>query len=225
MDLPAALLAHLKDLTASVGQDDQDLDDTLTALTAALNSTATTYCGLRLTIVENQWPITLTAFTDGHDADGHDADGYDADGHDVPAGTSLRVPLALVSPTVDHGSRVVFFAITPGAFIDLAADLSYVLGGIPVSQASPPADGDDHRDHGGAGLDGHRRAIELDLDLPLPSRVSGLTGLAELTVLNRAVGMLVAQGNDIEQAHQLLRRDAAAAGVEPHVYAARILRP
>ena len=215
MDLPAALLAHLKDLTASVGQDDQDLDDTLTALTAALKSTAATYCGLRLTIVENQWPITLTAFTDGHDADGHD----------VPAGTSLRLPLALVSPAVDHGSRVVFFAVTPGAFIDLAADLSYVLGGIPVSQASPPADGDDHRDHGGAGLDGHRRAIELDLDLPLLSRVSGLTGLAELTVLNRAIGMLVAQGNDIEEAHQLLRRDAAAAGVEPHVYAARILRP
>jgi len=214
VDLPAALLAHLKDLTASVGQDDQDLDDALTALTAALKSTAATYCGLRLTIVENQWPITLTAFTDGHDADGHD----------VPAGTSLRLPLALVSPAVDHGSRVVFFAVTPGAFIDLAADLSYVLGGIPVSQASPPADGDDHRDHGGAGLDGHRRAIELDLDLPLPSRVSGLTGLAELTVLNRAIGMLVAQGNDIEQAHQLLRRDAAAAGAEPHVYAARILR-
>ena len=215
MDLPAALLAHLKDLTASIGQDGQDLNDTLTALTAALNSTAATYCGLRLTIVENQWLITLTAFTDGHDANGHD----------VPVGTSLRLPLALVSPAVDHGSRVVFFAVTPGAFIDLAADLSYVLGGIPVSQASPPADGDDHRDHGGAGLDGHRRAIELDLDLPLPSRVSGLTGLAELTVLNRAIGMLVAQGNDIEQAHQLLRRDAAAAGVEPHVYAARILRP
>jgi hypothetical protein len=214
VDLPAALLAHLKDLTASVGQDDQDLDETLTALAEALHSTATTYCGLRLTIVENQWPITLTAFTDGHDADGND----------LPAGTSLRLPLALVSPAVDHGSRVVFFAVTPGAFIDLAADLSYVLGRIPVNQASPPVDGDDHRDHGGAGLDGHRRAIELDADLPLLSRVSGLTGLAELTVLNRAIGMLVAQGNDIEQAHELLRRDAAAAGVEPHVYAARILR-
>ena len=118
MDLPAALLAHLKDLTASIGQDGQDLDDALTALTAALNSTAATYCGLRLTIVENQWLITLTAFTDGHDANGHD----------MPVGTSLRLPLALVSPAVDHGSRVVFFAVTPGAFIDLAADLSYVRG-------------------------------------------------------------------------------------------------
>jgi hypothetical protein len=35
--------------------------------------------------------------------------------------------------------------------------------------------------------------------------------------------MLVDKGHDIEQAHQLLRRDAAAAGVEPQTYAARII--
>jgi hypothetical protein len=206
VDLPAALLAHVQDLTTSIGQDDQDLDDTLAALTAALRATAATYCGLRLTIVDSEWPVTLTAFTDGHDA---------------PVGTSLRLPLALVSPTADSESRVVFFAITAGAFTDLAADLSYALGGIPVDQASPTADGVGQR---GIHVDGRRRAIELDVDLPLLSRVSGLTGLAEVTVLNRAIGMLVAQGHDIEQAHQLLRRDAAAAGVEPHIYAARILR-
>jgi hypothetical protein len=206
VDLPAALLAHLQDLTASIGDDDQDLDDTLAALTTALGATAATYCGLRLTIVENQWPVTLTAFTDGHDA---------------PVATSLRLPLALVSPAVDPKSRVVFFAVTSGAFTDLAADLSYALGGIPVDQASPAVDGVDQR---GTHVDGRRRAIELDADLPLLSRVSELTGLAELTILNRAIGMLVAQGHDIEQAHQVLRGDATATGAEPHIYAARILR-
>jgi hypothetical protein len=211
VDLPAALLAHLQDLTASIGQDDQDLDDSLAVLTAALHSTATTYCGFQLTLVENQWPVTLTAFTDGHDADGHD----------IPVGTSLRLPLVLVSPAVDPESRVVFFAVTPGAFTDLAADLSYALGGIPVDLALPAVDGVDQR---GTRADGQRRVIELDVDLPSRSRVSGLAGLAELTLLNRAIGILVAQGHDIEHAHQVLRRDAAAAGVEPHVYAARILR-
>jgi hypothetical protein len=206
VDLPAALLAHLQDLTVSIGQDDQDLDDTLAALTAALRATASTYCGLRLTIVDSQWPVTLTAFTDGHEA---------------PVGTSLRLPLSPVSPSADPHSRVVFFAVTPGAFTDLAADLSYALGGIPVDQASPAVNGVEQK---GTHADGRRRAIELDVDLPLVSRVSGLTGLTELTVLNRAIGMLVARGHDIEQAHQLLRRDAAAAGVEPQVYAARILR-
>jgi hypothetical protein len=211
VDLPAALLAHLQDLTASIGQDDQDLDDTLAVLTAALHSTATTYCGFQLTIVENRWPVTLTAFADGHDADGHD----------VPVGTSLRLPLALVSPTADTESRVVFFAVTPGAFTDLAADLSYALGGVPVDSALPAVDGVDQR---GTRVDGQRRAIELDVDLPPRSRVSGLTGLAELTVLNRAIGILVAQGHDVEQAHHVLRRKATAAGVEQHIYAARILR-
>jgi hypothetical protein len=210
VELPVALLAHLQDLTVSIGQDDQDLDHTLTALTAALHSTATTYCGLQLTLVENQWPVTLTAFTDGHDADGHD----------IPVGTSLRLALALVSPTADPHSRAIFFAVTPGAFTDLAADLSYALGGIPVDHPSPAVNGMDQK---GTRVDGQRRAIELDADLPPLSRASGLTGLTELTVLNRAIGMLIAQGHNTEQAHQLLRRDAAAAEVAPHVYAARII--
>jgi hypothetical protein len=71
---------------------------------------------------------------------------------------------------------------------------------------------------------GQRNAIELYSDLPLVSPVSGLTRLAELRALNRAIGMLVDHGHDIEQAHQVLRRDAAAARVDPHIYAARILR-
>ena len=205
MDLPAALLAHLHDLTVSIGEDDQNLDDTLLALTTALHSTANSYYGFQLTIVEHKWPVTLTIFTGG----------------EVPLGTSLRLPLGLVSPTVDGESRVVFYAGIPGAFTDLAADLSHALGGIPVDQRSSVADSADPPE---PRVDGHRKVIVLDADLAPLSRASGLTGLAELTVFNRAIGMLVDQGHDIEQAHQLLRRDAAAAGVEPQIYAARIVR-
>ena len=186
MDLPAALLAHLHDLTVSVGEDDQDLGDTLLALTTALHSTATSYCGFQLTIVEHDSPVTLTTFSDGHD---------------VPLGTSLRLPLGLVSSTVDGESRVVFYAGVPGAFTDLAADLSHALGGVPVDQRSSAADS---ADPGEPGVDGHRKVIMLDADLSPLSRASGLTGIAELTVLNRAIGMLVDQGHDIEQAHQAI---------------------
>ena len=206
MDLPAAVLVHVQDLTASIGQDDRDLSATLVALTTALRSTATSYCGFQLTIVENQWPVTLTAFTDDHD---------------VPVRTSLRLPLGLVSRMVDGESRVVFFAGNPGAFTDLAADLSHALGGIPVDGRSSTAN---NKDHHATHVDGHRRVIELDADLPPVSRRSGLTGLAELTVLNRAIGILVDQGHDIEQAHHVLRRGAAVAGVELLIYAARLLR-
>jgi hypothetical protein len=206
VDLPAAVLAHVRDLTASIGQDDRDLSDTLVALTTALRSTASSYRGLRLTIVENVWPVTLTAFTDGPD---------------VPVRTSLRLPLGLVSRMVDGESRVVFFAGNPGALTDLAADLSHALGGVPVDGRSSTAN---NKDHHATHVDGHRRVIELDADLPPVSRRSGLTGLAELTVLNRAIGILVDQGHDIEQAHHVLRRDAAVAGVELLIYAARLLR-
>jgi hypothetical protein len=205
VDLPATLLAYLHELMLSIGEDDQDLDDTLMALTTALRSTAASYCGFQLTIVEHRWSVTLTAFSDGHEQ----------------VGTSLRLPLGLFSQ-VDGESRVVFFAGTPGAFTDLAADLSHALGGIPVEQPSPAADSMDHL--GGTHMDRQRKAIELDVDLPPLYRVSGLTGMAELTVLNRAIGMLMAQGHGIEQAHHVLLREAAAAGVEPHIYAARILR-
>jgi hypothetical protein len=206
VDFPAALVARLQDLTASIGQDDQDLDDILTALATALRLTAASYCGFQLTLVQNQWPVTLTAFQDGHD---------------VPVETSLRLPLALVSHAVDPASRVVFFAGIPGAFTDLAADLSYVLGGIAVEQQSPAGYS---VDRGRTGVDGQAHAIELDSDLPLVRPVPGLTGLAELAVLNRVIGMLVDQGHDPEQAHQVLRRDAATARVEPHIYATWILR-
>jgi len=206
VDPPAAVLVHVQDLTASIGQDDRDLSDTLVALTTALRSTATSYCGFQLTIVENQWPVTLTAFTDDHD---------------VPVRTSLRLPLGLVSRMVDGESRVVFFAGNPGAFTDLAADLGHALGGIHVNGRSSTAN---NKDHHATHVDGHRRVIELDADLPPVSRRSGLTGLAELTVLNRAIGILVDQGHDIEQAHHVLRRGAAVAGVELLIYAARLLR-
>ena len=121
MDLPTVLLAHLQDLTASIGQDDQELDDPIAALTTALRSTAASYCGFQLTIVNNQWPVALTAFSDGHD---------------VPVGTSLHLPLVLVSKAVDQESRVVFFAVTPGAFTDLAADLSCASAVSPLTAIS-----------------------------------------------------------------------------------------
>jgi hypothetical protein len=205
VDLPAVVLAHIHDLTTSIGDDDRDLSDALVALTTALRSTASSYCGFQLTVLENEWPVTLAAFTDGHD---------------VPVETSLRLPLGLVSPTIDGESRVVFYAGVSGAFTDLAADLSHALGGVPVDHRSSAADGAD----GEPRVGGHRKMIMLDADLSPISRASGLTGLAELTMLNRAVGMLILLGHDIEQAHHVLRREATAAGVEPHIYAARIVR-
>jgi hypothetical protein len=205
VDLPAALLGHLQDLADSIGLDDQDREDTLAALTTALRSAAASYCGFQMTLVENLWPVTLTVFT----------------GHvDIPIRTSLRLPLALVSRGVDPESRVLFFASTRGAFTDLATDLSHVLGGVRVTQQSVA----DIADHGSKQVHGQRSVIALDADLSPLCRKSRLTGLAELTVMSRAIGMLVDQGHRIEQAHEVLHQEAEAAGMDAHIYAVRVLR-
>ena len=64
----------------------------------------------------------------------------------------------------------------------------------------------------------------LDADLPPLTTESGLVGLQERSVMDRAVGVMIDQGHDPDLAHATLRRQAAVAGVEPHIYAARLLR-
>jgi hypothetical protein len=83
------------------------------------------------------------------------------------------------------GDKIVWYAGRPGAFVDLAADLERV-----------PSDG-------GVVLDGHLPAT------PGPPREPGITGLAELSVINQAIGVLITRGHTPDQAKAELRRRAA----------------
>ena len=182
MESPAVLASHLQDLVASIGEADGTLALSLDTLVADLTAVSGSYHGLRLTMVLDGWPVTLTAFTS-------------PDG--VPVATSLRVPLSLLGPGFAPAGRVVFYATSLGAFVDLAADLAYALG--------------------------RTEGLKLDDDLPPVSMVSGITGLSEYAVINRAVGVLIERGHHPDGAHDLLRRNATAGGLAPHVYAARLL--
>lgn len=182
MDVPAALLRDLLALSVSVDGDDvHDPGPELTALVTALRTAVPSYRGLDLTLHDHGQPVILSSFLPG-------AEGKIA--------TSLRLSLAGLSAGFDSRSQVIFYATTPGAFVDLAADLGYALGAPAV----------------------------LDADLAPQTLVSQLTGLEDLATINRAVGMLIEQGEDPAEAHATLRRSAAAAGVDTHVYAARLLR-
>ena len=66
--------------------------------------------------------------------------------------------------------------------------------------------------------------IAVDANRPLTVLESGLTGLDELSTINQAIGFLMDQGHPPEQAHATLSGGAASAGVEPHIFAARLLR-
>jgi hypothetical protein len=211
VDPSTSLISQLQELTISIGGGDHAVDDSLVALMVDLEVAVPSYCGLQLTITQNGFPVVLTAFAE----------------YEGVVATSLRLPLALLDPALEVRSRVVFYACTPGAFVDLAADFTYALGDAGTingkSRAGYRGDGLRQID-GRRQVDGHRGSIELDADLPPPTRVSGLSGMADLSTINQAVGVLIADGHHPDGAHDTLRRQAAAAGVQPHAWAARLLR-
>lgn len=158
--------------------------------------TVASYSGLRLTLVRDGRPVTLTAFPV-------------ADGK--PPATSLRVVLATLGVGFDPKSEIVLYGHTPGAFVDLAADLAYLdrRGRMP-----------DPARH--AGVD-HPAGLTLDGDLPPVSVVSGLSGLTEYSDFNRAVGVLMVSGQTPAEAHGTLRGEATATGMSLPGYLARLL--
>lgn len=191
------LITHLRDLAAAA--DDDTLPDALATLIGHLTTTIESYCGLHVTVADHEWPVTITAFT------------QDA----APPVTSLRLPLRLVSMLRSGGSRIVFYAARPGALVDLAADLSHVLG-VPTTTST--------RGGGTAALDRDGTAeVRLDGDLPPVSLTSGIAGLEELSTINRAIGVLIGRGHALEGAREILRRGAAASGTDTHQYAGRLL--
>jgi hypothetical protein len=205
VDLSTSLISQLQELTVSIGGDDDAVHTSLAALAVGLEVAVPSYCGLQLTITQNGFPVVLTGFAE----------------LEAPVETSLRLQLSLVDPAFEVESQVVFYARTPGAFVDLAADLTYALGDAHTIGRERS---ENHRGNRFGLVDGHRRSIELDVDLPPTTRVSGLSGLAGLSTINRAVGVMIAHGHHPDNAHETLRHHAAAAGLEPHAWAVRLLK-
>lgn len=186
MELSAALTSHIHDL--SVGVADGTSPDALTALAADLERAVPSYLGLQLVLRDHGHEVTLTAFDLTTTAD--------------LISTSLRLTLAALGvPGADPSSSITFYAQNPGAFVDLAADLTVAL----------PGHGRD-----GISVDDERRPSTLH---------PGLTGAAELSTINRAVGVLIGQGHHPGQAHGELERRAAAAGVTVLAFATQLVRP
>jgi hypothetical protein len=192
VEVPAGLLGHLNDLADSIGIDAELLYAALAQLVGDLRAAIPSYRGLQLTIVQTGQPVTFTDLPPATDGD---------------LLTSLRIPLALLGLAEDGGSRVVFYAGAPGAFVDLAADISYALRTEMAAAAAGTA----------------APVLVLDVDSPPAGRIPGLTGIAELSAVNRAVGLLIGGGDRPGDAYDRLRREATEAGVEVHVYAGRML--
>ena len=100
------------------------------ALHRDLEAAVLSHLGLELVLLANGSPVTLTMFRQL------------VVRSDIT--TSLHVPLSALgdvrndSASVGPGSAVTFYAATPGTFVDLATDLSYLHG---RRRGTPPGSG------------------------------------------------------------------------------------
>ena len=65
--------------------------------------------------------------------------------------------------------------------------------------------------------------LTLVAEVPSNPLVSGVSGLSELSTINRAIGVLIDHGHHPDQVGDILRCDASSEGLEPNSYAARLL--
>ncbi len=168
LDLPDALSATLRDLLAVLDLPEVDVGEALYALKKAVSFAAPSCLGLSMTLVVDGQAITLTAMDPDSDA--------------IGIASSLRLPLCRLAP-VAEGSELVLYAATPGAFVDLAADVSYALGLTP-------------------------KDLHLDLNLTAPLNRSGIDGVVQHSMVNRAVGILIGRGHTPEAARRQLQHQA-----------------
>jgi hypothetical protein len=187
VEFTAALAADLATLTETLDDSDAVIAETLQELAADARLAVRSYLGLSVAITVSGQQINLTALDD-----------LTGPG-DILA--SLLLPLPLAKPDSNGAEpliALILYAARPGAFIDLAADLSWLT----------------HRDLSEFALDEH---LTLGHDPDEPS------GLGAVSVINQAIGMLIARGHLPENAEREITARAARAGVDRHTAAGHIL--
>ena len=183
MEINAALAAELAVLTEALDAPGADIAGSLLRLASEARAAVASYRGL-MVVIPGDPPIALTAFEDG------------------AATGDVHASLMLTSASVGRNARprvsLVLFAAVPGAFVDLAADLTWMTG-HPLT--------------------------DVILDQHLPVRVDDQAGdtLQKASVINQALGVLIFRGYTPEQADFELAARAAEAGTDRHRAAVHLL--
>ncbi|WP_239309732.1 MULTISPECIES: hypothetical protein [unclassified Frankia] len=188
MDISTAWAADLAALTESLDEPGTDISQTLRQLAADTKTAVHSYLGLSAMFSVGGRRLEFTALEE------------DAEPEEIRA--SLRISLPTnVSGTEDPAATasLILFAATPGAFLDLATDLSWLAGSLDTA------------------------AFVLDEDLTVPPDPDTPSGLKALSTVDQAIGVLISQGNTLEQAHQHLDLLAAYTSVDRPTAAETIL--
>ena len=185
MTISAALAADLGILTAALDEPGADVLRSLHRLGVDAQAAVPTYLGLSVTVDGSDPPFTFTTFADG-------------------AADIVRTSLRMTLPALVGDGRaapsvaLIFYAETPGTFVDLAADLAWLTG-------RPPGD------------------FALDRHLIVPASSDAATYLRTTSVINQAIGVLIGRGYTPRQAHSNLDNQAAGARTDRHTAAQVIL--
>ena len=181
MDISAALAADLAALTEALDTPGIDLETELRGFTADIKLAVASFTAMTVTIAVDGLEVSFVV---------HDG------ARPTPA-TSLLIPLAARTPT-GAVSTLLLFATTPGAFVDLAADLSHALGvDLPC--------------------------LVIDYHLAPPGDAAPMAGLSEHATINQAIGVLIDRGHTPESAREELHRLAALDHGDTHAAAEALL--
>lgn len=182
MDISAQLAADLAVLSQAL-DDDADLETTVRDFAAAAKLAVSSYLGMTVTVIAGGHEVRLNV--PDHDRAVHEI------------GASLLIPSTDMAAT-ESGSSLVLYAATPGAFVDLAADLTYAMQ---------------------VGAD----ALVLDAHLTPSLDNAGIDGLADMTRINQAIGILIGRGHTPAGASTELHRLAHSAETTVRVAAHRLI--
>ena len=180
MEIIAALAADLAILTQTLDDPDSDVVESVLRLAHDVGSAVPSFLGLTVTVHDSDPPFTFTTLED----------------HVGPG--DVRTSLMMALSHDGAIARVIVYARTPGAFVDLAADLSWLAR------------------HTLAGC-------ELDQHLVLPAVARPATNLRAVSAVNQAIGALIGAGLTPEEARRELDVRAAAADEDRHAVAVTIL--
>lgn len=162
MKLTAAVIAALSSLTASLDDPNVDITQSLELLTAYAAAAVKSYLGLSIVVSQSDSRFVVVIPADGNFAD------------DIHTSLHLNVP-GPGSPGESPPVEVIFYAASAGAFVDLAADLSW-LTGQPATE------------------------FMLDQHLDLPPGFDATEELGAESDVNQAIGVLIGRGYTPPQA-------------------------
>lgn len=186
---PAGVATALAALTLALDDPATDLSDSLAAFALASRLAVPSYTGLAIRATVNGRELGFTTL----------------DEPDSQLGIATSLRLAMIQLPHADGDRepaplivLILYAATPGAFVDLSADLAWLMA---------------------TGV--HELAVDEDLTPPAFRRID--IALAERSSIDQAIGVLIGRGNTPEQALDHLAELCRGSGRSEHAEAEHLL--